>query len=150
METYYGSMFGTSNIYAQDMTGSGTIYGETAKESLIEQFREMYVLEAEAPNYGVELTDEEKSALTEAAAKFLEDNTEEVKNDLGVDQNSVERFLTLAAIQDKMYDALTADVDTEVSDEEAAQKRIAYVYISASGTETDENGNTIDLTDEEK
>lgn len=150
METYYGSMFGTSNIYAQDMTGSGTIYGETAKESLIEQFREMYVLEAEAPNYGVELTDEEKSAITEAAAKFLEDNTEEVKNDLGVDQNSVERFLTLATIQDKMYDALTADVDTEVSDEEAAQKRIAYVYISASGTETDENGNTIDLTDEEK
>ena len=150
METYYGSMFGTSNIYAQDMTGSGTIYGETAKETLIDQFREMYVLEAEAPNYGVELTDEEKSAITEAAAKFLEDNTEEVKNDLGVDQNSVERFLTLAAIQDKMYDALTADVDTEVSDEEAAQKRIAYVYISASGTETDENGNTIDLTDEEK
>ena len=142
METYYGSMFGTSNIYAQDMTGSGTIYGETAKETLIDQFREMYVLEAEAPNYGVELTDEEKSAITEAAAKFLEDNTEEVKNDLGVDQNSVERFLTLAAIQDKMYDALTADVDTEVSDEEAAQKRIAYVYISASGTETDENGNT--------
>ena len=38
MEAYYGSMFGTSKIYAQDMTGSGTIYGETAKETLIDQF----------------------------------------------------------------------------------------------------------------
>lgn len=55
------------------MTGSGTIYGETAKETLIDQFCEMYVLEAEAPNYGVELTDGRKrSAITEAAAKFLE------------------------------------------------------------------------------
>ena len=150
METYYGSMFGTSNIYAQDMAGDGTIYGDTVKDSLIEQFREMYVLEAEAPNYGVELTDDEKTAITEAAAKFIEENTEEVRNDLGVDQNSVERFLTLVTIQDKMYDALTADVDTEVSDEEAAQKRISYVYMSTSGTETDEDGNTIELTDEEK
>ena len=108
------------------------------------------MLEAEAPNYGVELTDEEKTAITEAAAQFAEDNSEEVRNVLGADQATVERVLTLLTIQDKMYDALTADVDTEVSDEEAAQKRIAYVYMSAAGTETDEDGNVIDLTDEEK
>lgn len=36
------------------------------------------------------------------------------------------------------------------SDEEAAQKRIVYVYMSTAGTETDDDGNTIDLTDEEK
>ena len=150
METYYGSMFGTSNIYAQDMTGSGEIYGETAKDSLLEQFEELYVLEAEAANYGVELTDEEKAAITEAASQFLADNSDKVKEALGADQTTVERLLTLYTIQDKMYDALTADVDTEVSDEEAAQKRISYVYVSALGTETDEDGNTIDLTDEEK
>lgn len=150
METYYGSMFGTSNLYAQDMTGTGEIYGETVKDSLLEQFEEMYVLEAEAPNYGVELTEEEKAAVTEAAAQFISDNSEKVKEALGADQTAVERVLTLAAIQEKMYDALTADVDTEVSDEEAAQKRIAYVYLSASGTETDEDGNLIELTEEEK
>ena len=41
-------------------------------------------------------------------------------------------------------------MDTEVSDEEAAQKRIAYVFLSTAGTEQDGDGNTIDLTDEEK
>ena len=41
-------------------------------------------------------------------------------------------------------------MDTEVSDEEAAQKRIAYVFMSTAGTEQDEDGNTIDLTDGEK
>ena len=150
METYYAAMFGTSNIYAQDMTGSGVIYGETAKDALLTQFEEMYVLEAEAPNYGAELTEEEKAAVAEAAAQFISDNSDKVKEALGVDQTTVERVLTLAKIQDKMYDALTADVDTQVSDEEAAQKKIAYVYVSSSGTETDEEGNLIDLTDEEK
>ena len=150
METYYGAMMGTANVYGQDMYGTGTIYGETAKESLIEEFKEMYILEAEAANYQVELTEEEKTAVTEAAKQFLEDNTEKVKNALGADQNAVERLLTLLTVQDKMYDALTADTDTEVSDEEAAQKKISYVYLSTMGTETDEDGNTIELTDEEK
>ena len=62
----------------------------------------------------------------------------------------MEHVLTLMTIQEKMYAPLTEDVDTEVSDEEAAQKRIVYVYMSTAGTETDEDGNTVDLTDEEK
>lgn len=149
MESTYASLFGTTNFYGQD-SGTGTTYGETAKESLLEQFKELYVLEAEAANYGVELTDEEKAAITEAAQQFVSDNTEKTLNALGADQTSVERLLTLATVQDKMYDALTADVDTEVSDDEALQKRIAYVFVSTEGTETDEDGNTIELTDEEK
>ncbi len=50
----------------------------------------------------------------------------------------------------KMHDPMIADVDTEVSDEEAQQSKISYVRVSTEGTETDENGDTIELTDEEK
>jgi parvulin-like peptidyl-prolyl isomerase len=149
METYYGSMFG-SNIYQQDLYGTGTVYGETAKENLVTEFERMYILEAEAPNYGVELTDDEKAAITEAAQKFMEANDKETRKAVAATQEGVEHLLTLLTLNDKMYDALTADVDTEVSDEEAAQKRISYVYVSTLGTEQDEDGNTIDLTDEEK
>ena len=141
---------GMTNIYSQDLTGGGTVYGETAKETLMDQFKEMYVLEAEASNYGVELTDEEKSAISDAADQFLSDNSASVKKELGADKAMTEHLLTLLTIQNKMYGPLTADVDTEVSDEEAAQKRIAYVFMSTAGTEQDGDGNTIDLTDEEK
>lgn len=150
MESYYGSMLGMTNVYGQDLSGSGTVYGETAKESLMEQFKQMYVLEAEAANYGVELTDDEKTAISDAAAQFMEDNDTSVQNALGVTEADVEHVLTLITIQEKMFAPLTADVDTEVSDEEAAQKRIVYVSMSIAGTETDDDGNTIDLTDEEK
>ena len=150
METYYGSMLGTSNVYGQDLSGSGTVYGETAKETLMDQFNQMYVLEAEAANYGVELTDEEKTAISDAATQFLKDNSDSVKKTLGVDQAMTEHLLTLLTIQNKMYEPLTADVDTNVTDEEAAQKRIYYVYVSLTGTELDEDGNSIELTDKEK
>ena len=31
MESYYGSMLGMTNVYGQDLSGTGTIYGETRK-----------------------------------------------------------------------------------------------------------------------
>jgi len=148
METYYGGIFG-AGFYQQDISGDGTIYGEAAKEDLLGDFERMYILEAEAPNYGVALTDEEKAAVTEAASKFLSDNTDGAKKALAADQAAVEHVLTLMTLNDKMYDALTEDVDTEVSDEEAAQKKIAYVLVSKRGTETDADGNPVNLAEEE-
>ena len=116
----------------------------------MEEFNLLYVLEAEAPNYGVTLTEEEKGAITEAAKTFLDNNTPQFKKAVGAEQTDVEHLLTLLTLQNKMYDALTTDVDTGVSDEEAAQKRISYAFISTTGTETDDEGNAIELTEEEK
>ena len=50
----------------------------------------------------------------------------------------------------KIYDPIIANVDTEVSDEEAKQTSISYITVSTAGTEKDDDGKTIDLTDEEK
>ena len=49
-----------------------------------------------------------------------------------------------------MHDPMTADVDTEVSANEKDQTRVTIVKVSTEGTEKDDDGNTIDLTDEEK
>lgn len=147
METYYSSMFG-SNIYQQDMDGSGQIYGETAKEGLMQSFQELYVLEAEAANYGVALTEEENAAITAAAKEFMADNADQnVQEAISASEETMAHLLQLLTLQDKMYDALTADVDTEVSDEEAAQKKVTYLYFSKKTT--DEEGNSIDMTEDE-
>src|SRR5699024_1538813 len=60
-----------------------------------------------------------------------------------------EDLLTLYTYQSKMYDPMIADVDTEVSDEEAAQSKISYCRIDISDTQN-EDGTTTPLTDEEK
>jgi len=148
MQTYYASMFGTY-IYQQDM-GEGKVYGDVAAETQMEDYKRMYILEAEAANVGVELTEDEKAAITETAKQFLKDNTDKAKAVMGVTQEHVERALTLQTIEKKIYDVWTADVNTEVSDEEAAQKKISYVLASTQGSEYDEEGNVIPLEDAEK
>ena len=64
METYYGSMLG-GGIYQQEMPDTGEVYGDTAKRSQMEEFHLLYALEAEAPNYQVALTEEERKWLKE-------------------------------------------------------------------------------------
>ena len=51
-------------------------------------------------------------------------------------------------IQSRMEEKMTEDVDTEVSDEEAAQKSMQYVLFSYMTT--DESGNSVVLSDEEQ
>ena len=48
-----------------------------------------------------------------------------------------------------MSNAIVADVDTNVTDDEAAQKTIQYVVFSTADT-TDADGNSVALTDDEK
>ena len=96
------------------------------------------------------LTDEEKASLTKAAEDFIAANDKTVLDEMCATQEVVERAMTLYAVQSKMQQAIYDQADTNVSDEEAAQKTVNYVFLSTAGTEKDEEGNTIDLTDEQK
>ena len=62
------------------------------------------------------------------------------------DEKVVGEMLTLLTIQKKMTDAMTADVSTEVSDEEAAQKKMQYVSFSYS--KTAEDGSSATMTED--
>ena len=48
-----------------------------------------------------------------------------------------------------MYDAIVADVDTEVSDKEAAQKAMQYMFYATTSTDQT-TGASIPLSDTEK
>ena len=149
METYYSSFMG-SNVYQQDLSGTGVPYGETAKAALMETFQELYILEAEAANYGVSLSEEEKSAVTAAAQQFMADNKNtKVQAALTMSQETAEHLLTLLTLDEKMKAALTVDVDTNVSDQEAAQKRVTYLYMSKQSDNRDADGNPAAMTEEE-
>lgn len=146
IETNLGSMLG-DNMWTQEVS-EGKTYEDNVKDSVMDVLQQMYILEDHMAEYEVVLTDEEKSAIQEAAKKFDEGNELEAKELVSGETEYVERVLTLLTIQKKMTDAVTKDVSTEVSDEEAAQKSMQYV--SFPYTTTDEEGNSKTLTDEEK
>lgn len=135
---YLGALFGEgSNVFQQDLTGSGQAYGVTMKESVMNDLKDMILMEQHMSDYNVELTDEEKAAIEETAKEFLAENSKDVLKALAATEETVTRVLTLYTIQSKMQTAIEADVDTEVSDDEAAQKSIQYVYFTIPETESE-------------
>lgn len=148
-ETYYAGMMGTTPeaMWTQE-SGEDKTYEETTKESILKNLEDMYLLSQHMEEYDISITEEDKKAIAKAAGIFDEDNSLEDKEMVSGYKKNVEKILQLATIQTRMKEAMTADVDTEVSDEEAAQKSMQYVYFSY--TTTDESGNSVTLTDEEK
>lgn len=148
-ETYYASMMGTTGdaMWTQE-AGEDQTYEESVKDGLLENLENMYLISQHAADYEVSLTEEEEDAIAEAAAQFDEDNTDEAKETVSGYRKDIEEFLRLSTIQTKMDSKMREGVDEEVSDEEAAQKAMQYVFFSY--TTTDDSGNTTELTDEEK
>ncbi len=148
-ETYYAGMMGTTGeaMWTQEVE-EGKTYEDTTKESTLKTIEDMYLLKQHAADYKVELTDDDKKTINKAAEAFVEDNTLEDKEVVSGYKKYVKTFLELATIQAKMNAPMKEGVDEEVSDEEAAQRKIQYVLFSYN--KTDDSGQSVQMTDEEK
>ncbi len=147
MQSMYATYFG-DDFMNQDLTGTGSVYGETIRDSVLEMLEEFYVIEAHADELGVSLDEDDESAIAEAVETFLAANDSDTLSLMSADEETVTHVLELLRLQVKVYNYLATTIDTEVDEEEAAQKCITYVSYSTAGT-TDDDGNTVDLTDEE-
>lgn len=145
----YGVSGSASNVWDQKGDDGKTV-GESSKDGVMKTINQLYVLKAHAADYDVTITEDEEKAIKEAAAEFIKDNDEKILKKLAVSEADIATYLELVTIRSKMHDPMTADVDTEVSANEKDQTRVTIVKVSTEGTEKDDDGNTIDLTDEEK
>ena len=139
---YMSYMGSADNIWDQTADeDSGETYGDQAVTSSLESIEKMYILKEKASDYNVELTDEEETAIADAASQFMAANSEETIKELAVTEDQVKTLLELQTIQKKMYDPIVAEGNITVSDDEANQTTFTYVSISTSGD---------DVTDEDK
>ena len=69
---------------------------------------------------------------------FMAANSEETLQELAVSEDQVKTYLELQTYKSRMHDPLIADVDKDVSDEEAQQSSFDYVSISTADLSDDE------------
>lgn len=142
-EDLYKNYMGVSDPMSQDLYGNGSTLGDMIKSQTVATLENMVLAEQHMEEYSVELTDDEKATINETAKQFIDDNGEEVLDKMGATQETVERYLTLRLIQSKMEPEMSADVDTEVSDDEAAQRKVQYAMFRAeTEAETEEETET--------
>ena len=138
-ESMYRSILGqTGNIWSTVAdSATGKTYGDQAVDSAVEHVELMYLLKDNAADYGVEITDEDRSAIADAAKAFMEANSEDTITALGVTQEQVETYLELATYEQRMREPIEAQADTTVDEEEAQQASFTYSSFSFSGMEDD-------------
>ncbi|MBQ6322284.1 MAG: hypothetical protein IJI24_05365 [Lachnospiraceae bacterium] len=134
----YRYYMGDTDLWNQDLTGSGVAYGITFRNEQQDQMRHMLLARAHMGDYGVEITDDDKAAIEAAATAFLADNNEETLEKMSATQESVTEALTLYTILSRVEDGLAGEVDTYVSDEEAAQRTVSYISFTATTEEEEE------------
>lgn len=143
----YAAYFG-SDMWSRDMYGNGSTFEEDVKSAVVNQMEEEYLLKLHAGDYGVALSDDEKKAIDKAAADFMEDNSNKAVKTMGATKEYVAQMLTYATYATKVTDAVKAEAEVEVSDEDAAQRTFTYVLLSTE-SQTDESGNTVAVTEDD-
>ena len=128
-EMYY-IMYGydVSDMWQSDL-GTGKTMEEYTKTSTMASIYQTYVLKAKAEELGLTL-DEDETAKVEETVKSTMDNMDEAVMEVtNITEDRIRDIVTNNALAMKAYEYAVKDVDTEVSDEEAAQRTISYILV---------------------
>ena len=145
----YSSYFGTAEIFDTPATSSSDqTYGEQMRDSVLENVEDLVLLSQHAEEYGVSLTEEELKKIDGVAQAYIDENSEEVREEIGASFDNVVTLLKLQTVQSKMYEPLGEEVDQNVSDEEAQQSTVSYVVIPQETVATESSESETEAKDE--
>ena len=137
IEEVYASLLGDDMWSLKLSDETDETYEQSTKASMMDDLTEMYILEDHMADYNVTISEEALAAIDKAAEAFVAENSADILAKVSGEKEIVAEVLRLLAISNDMFNAMVADIDREVSDEEAAQKKLQY--ISFSKTETHED-----------
>ena len=122
---------GYDQVYGKELwkqTVNGNTIEEYAKDRVIDRLVEVKCMNLLAKDRQIELTEEEKKTASDTADQQYATLDEETIKSLGVDQESLRSFYQEFALADKVYQELTKDVNTEVSDDEARAVLVQQIF----------------------
>lgn len=143
----------TESVWAQEYsaatsTSEAKTYGDSLKESIRKNIIQGVILKSHAGEYDVTISDTLKDKI-EKTAKETYENNKEAMDKLGTTADDIEAVLEFSTYQRLMYYPMAKDVDTNVSDDEAAESTITYAKISLTTTD-EETGGSKTMTDDQK
>ncbi|MBR2560852.1 MAG: hypothetical protein IKE31_01745 [Eubacterium sp.] len=118
-----------------DEEGKAQTYGDLIKQTIQNSIVQQVLLRQHAGDYGVEVSPEIQEMMDATAKETYEANAETLEK-IGTTEENIRESLELSSWTLLLKDAMTADVDPVVSDEEAAQSTISYARLTKN-KETD-------------
>ena len=140
-EKVYGERIWDTNL-------EGVTLEENMKDMVLAQLSQIKAMNLLAIQEQVELSEEEKSKVKEAAEAFYETLSKEERRVLGVDKDLIERLYREYAIANKVYYHIIKDVNPEVSDDEARTITVDHILIKTYSL--NENNEKVEYDSEKK
>jgi len=137
------------DYWSQDLYGSGNDMETDIKAEIADAIKKMYILDAHKDEYGVSVSADEQKKIDETVEKFMAANSKKALDKVGATNEYVAEYLRLSLISTKMTAAVKETLDPGYTMEDAAQKGISYMKVNYL-TKTDDEGNDVEITDEEK
>mgnify|MGYP000992874075 CR=1 FL=1 len=128
--------------------GGGQTFEALAKQDIMNMMVQNKIIGQKADKYNVSISEDEEAQIKENTTKFLAGITDEDKAKYGITEEIVTNIFRDDLLKQKVYEAATLDVNTEVSDEEAKQITIQHLLIKTQ--KTDKDGKTVEFSPEEK
>lgn len=153
MNTLYKQNYGSD--YWSLENDDGQTNAELLKDNTLESTIQKYIMFYEADANGYTLSDDDISSAEQKASDAYDQMTAAVRNKSGISKNDLIDYYKKQTLADKYKQAWidTFDIDdaaitANVSREDYREYDIQYYYIPY--TKTDENGTSVDMTDDEK
>lgn len=142
-EPMYKAYMG-EDVWTQEMV-EGYTMEDSIKEAVMSQVMQTYVLNEHAAEYNVSLSEEDQAKVDEATAQIMENMTGKLLEATGATEELVRSVVEKNALANRVYEAVIAQANTEVSDEEAAQVTAEFILVAEpeeEETETSGEGST--------
>ncbi len=146
LKQQYESTF-TSKVWDFPVSDDKT-FEDMAKDEIINQIARLKIMGFEAEDMDVSLNADEKLDIEDDAVKFLQGINMDDQKEYGINQNIVEKIYKDNCLAQKVFDVATADVDTNVSDDEATAVDVKYIKFVFNGT--DRKGKTYSGSSQDK
>ncbi len=131
-----------------DQTTSKT-YEDEAKERALAAVLQTEILNEKAIADGITLTEEEQKKVEEGVQQIMQ--AEPVVEACGLTEEVAKSIVTKNAMANKQYQAMVADIDTNIDENEVLHKTMEQISIREKQEQTTEaSTETTELTEEEK
>ena len=114
------------------MIGDKT-FGEYMRDNLQDFLAKMKCMVLMAEKYEVVLTDEENVRISQAAETYVNGLSDQVRKATSIDKTAAETVFHDYYISNRLMEKLTADVSTEISEDEARVIRVQQIFLGTEG-----------------
>ncbi len=124
----YSSIYGI-DAWLSDIVDQEKLAGYV-KNSAVSQLARVYALDAAAEGMGIELTEDEKSTAKDAAKEYIDSLSSAEDDYLDISTSDAEKLFERYLLAQKACSNITANVSTEVSDDEALVMDMQEICVS--------------------